>query len=158
MATYYDALNRVHRLFRERQLPAAPQLVMLHILHEHNRVGNVGQVELSDRELISITGYSKSTITDSKRRLKSLGLIDWKTTRRERTIYNFPFLESRQLQGQSAGHKVGQTQGQASRFSVPSNSSKVEDKKTQDAPAREQEAESSCDWLYVKFANLGKEQ
>lgn len=156
MATYYDALNRVFRLFKERRLPASAQLVMLWILQENNRVGNKGQVELSDRELIAVTGYSKETISDSKQRLKSLGLIDWVTTRGKRTIYKLPQFESAHKVGHLAGNKVGQLVGQCSRFSITQTGVDVEEKKTKDAGACEAAAESECEWLYVKVAQKAK--
>ena len=156
MATYYDALNRVFRLFKERRTPAAPQLVMCWILQEHNRLGNPGQVELSDRELISVTGYSKDTITDSKRILKSLGLIDFHSKRGKPTIYKLPLFGKGQSQGQSQGQSVGQSVGQSSRFSIPSKAVKSKDEKTKDAPVREEDGESDNSWLYVKVAQKQK--
>lgn len=154
MATYYDALNRAFRLFRVRQTPAAAQLIMCWILQEHNRFGNTGQVELSDRELVSLTGLSKQAITDSKRILKSLGLIDFHSKRGKPTIYHLPQFEKGHEVGQSAGQAVGHPAGHPSRFSVPSIKVKSKDQKTQDARAHESEAESNSDWLYVKVAQM----
>ena len=111
MGTYYDGLNAFHKLNEQRPLTASAQLVYLHLLHENNRRGNIGTVQISDRELGLRTSLSKQTITEAKRTLKNRGLIDFHTERdksRRATTYTLIFF----VTGQGAGQKVGQTLGQ----------------------------------------------
>lgn len=116
MATYYDGLNYIYRLFADSPPPSSAQLVILHLLHENNRCKNTGTVQISDRELGLRTRLSKQTITDAKRTLKNLGLIDFKTDKdkpNKVTIYTLKFFFGLgQKVGQTLGQELGQELGQ----------------------------------------------
>ena len=116
MATYYDGLNYIYKWFEDESCSASAQLTVLHLLHENNRHGNTGTVQISDRELGHRTSLSKQTITEAKRTLKNRGLIDFKTDRskpRQPTTYTLTFFnELGQNVGQSVGQKVDQRVGQ----------------------------------------------
>lgn len=110
MATYYDGLNAFFKLNEANPLASSAQLVYLHLLHINNREWNTGSIRVSDGELRTRTRLSKQTITEAKRILKNLGLIDFKTNRnkpREGTDYTLTFFAN-----QEVGHEVGQKVGQ----------------------------------------------
>ena len=93
MKTYYDRLNETFGFFESNILPSSAQLVMLWLLHFNNRFGNTGQFYLSDNRLSLLTNLSKGTITNTKRVLKNLGLIDFKSNKdspRQGTLYILP--------------------------------------------------------------------
>ena len=93
MKTYYDRLNGTFGFFESNILPSSAQLVMLWLLHFNNRFGNTGQFYLSDNRLSLLTNLSKGTITNTKRVLKNLGLIDFKSDKnspRQGTLYILP--------------------------------------------------------------------
>ena len=93
MKTYYDRLNETFGFFESNILPSSAQLVMLYLLHFNNRFGNTGQFYLSDNRLSLLTNLSKGTITNTKRVLKNLGLIDFKSDKnspRQGTLYILP--------------------------------------------------------------------
>lgn len=110
MATYYDRLNDAFALFAKQPPASSTQLLLLHLLHLHNENMNCGSVQVTDRELISRTRLSKNTITEAKRTLKNLGLIDFKTdkhTPAKLTTYFFSEKVGQRV-GQTLGQKVGQ--------------------------------------------------
>ena len=143
MATYYDALNYTYDLYAKKTPSCATRLLGLYLLQLHNRNGNTGTFEVTDRELSLISGLSKNTITESKRVLKNLGLIDFHTNKhnpKKSTTYTFPFFSEKV--GQTLGQSVGQSVGQSSRLSTSLNLTKKERQKTEDdAGAREGKAE-----------------
>lgn len=96
MDSYYDRLNDFFRRAESEQLPAAQQLVMLHLLHINNRAGNLGHFTCTDERLIQLTGLKKFAITQAKRALKNRGLIDFTTSKaapRTGTHYLIPALK-----------------------------------------------------------------
>ena len=112
MATYYDALNDFYKSNEQERLVSSAQLVYLHLLQLNNRFGNSGRIQVSDRTLEYLTSLNKNTITDAKRTLKNLGLIDFKTEKqkpRQGTTYTLP----RFILGQKLGQKPIQTLGQS---------------------------------------------
>lgn len=113
MRSYYDALDDFYKLNERQPLQSSAQLVYLHLLHVNERLGNMGTVRISDRELELRTRLSKQTITDVKRNLKNVGLIDFQTDRTrpaKGTTYLLKFFTD--LAGTVAGQKVGQQVGQ----------------------------------------------
>ncbi len=115
MATYYDGLNDFHKLNEQEPLPVSAQLTYLHLLHINNRLGNSGQVTVSDRELGYRTKLSRQSITNAKRELKNRKLIDFSSNPknpRSGTTYSLLFFT------------LGQTVGQS--FSVPNIRARVD--------------------------------
>ena len=93
MKTYYDRLNETFGFFESNIPQSSAQLVMLWLLHFNNCFGNAGQFYLSDNRLSLLTNLSKGTITNAKRELKNLGLIDFKSDKkspRQGTLYILP--------------------------------------------------------------------
>ena len=93
MKTYYDRLNETFGFFESNIPQSSAQLVMLWLLHFNNCFGNAGQFYLSDNRLSLLTNLSKGTITNAKRELKKLGLIDFKSDKnspRQGTLYILP--------------------------------------------------------------------
>ena len=111
MVSYGDRLNDTFKLFETNPPASSTQLIMLHLLHMHNAQGNTGSVVVTDRELMSRTNLSQKTVTEAKRTLKNLGLLDFKTDKRtfaRKTTYFFP---DRVVQG--VVQQVVQAQAQA---------------------------------------------
>ena len=133
MVTYYDRLNAVFKFFEKEPLTPAAQLLVLHLLQLNNRLGNTGSVQVSDNQLRSATGLSKQSITDAKRRLKNVGLIDFHSSRGSTTIYTL-------IIGNQQGHPTGQKVGQKVGHSPRSNSSSsLSQKKKEEGEARVRE-------------------
>lgn len=111
MVSYYDRLKDAFQLFEKKSPASSARLLGLYLLHLHNANMNCGTIQVTDRELANLTGLSKNTITESKRTLKNLGLIDFKTdksTPAKMTTYFFS-----ETLGQGVGQTLGQTLGQA---------------------------------------------
>ena len=111
MVTYYNRLKDAFQMFAKKSPASSAQLLMLHLLHLHNENMNCGTVQVTDRDLVIRTRLNKNTITESKRTLKNLGLIDFKTDKHspnKMTTYFFP-----EKAGQSEGQMAGQTLGQS---------------------------------------------
>ena len=94
--TYYDKLDAFFNGLKDSPMNAAAQLIYLHLLHRIDQ--KRCEIEVTDRELMELTGLPKQVVTDAKRRLKSKGLIDFKTDRanpRAGTIYrlNTPIVD-----------------------------------------------------------------
>lgn len=158
MATYYDGLNAFHELNEKNPLTSTAQLVYLHLLHLNNRLGNVGTIQVSDRELEQRTRLSKQSITNAKRTLKGMGLIDFKSDRQSPgriTTYALKFFSEKV--GQTAEQAVGQTVGRDSRLSPRFDSAKKEEreenKKTASATALDELLEA---WEQAGGARLNK--
>lgn len=116
MATYYDGLKDFFKFNEQAPLKSSAQLVYLHLLQLNNRSGNSGRVQVSDRELEHLTSLNKNTVTDAKRTLKNLGLIDFKSNSskpRQGTTYTLPVFILGQSVGQSIGQSIIQTMGQS---------------------------------------------
>lgn len=102
--TYYDRLNVIYRKFALDPPPVSAQLIMLYLLHINNCHGNAGTFRCSDRYLQNLTGLSKDAITQAKRYLKNKGYLDFKSDKKEATLY---VLE----QGTEQGRYKGEVQG-----------------------------------------------
>ena len=116
MATYYDGLNDFYKLNEQEPLASSAQLVYLHLLQLNNRHGNSGSVQISDRELGRLTSLNKNTITQAKRTLKNLKLIDFSSDRAKPhrgTCYSLTYFDIGQTLGQTLGQSVGQSIGQS---------------------------------------------
>lgn len=116
MGTYYDALNDAYEVFESRRLsgkavPASAQLIFLHILHSWNCSKRTGTVRLSDYGLSLRTGLSKQTITDAKRLLKNIGLIDFPSRGGTITEYTIKIFSAKSAVGHQPCNKVGQEVG-----------------------------------------------
>lgn len=121
MATYYDGLKDFFKFNEQDPLKSSAQLVYLHLLQLNNRSGNSGRVQVSDRELEHLTSLNKNTVTDAKRTLKNLGLIDFKSEKskpRQGTTYTLPVFILGQTLGQTLGQSVGQSMGQPSEIPI----------------------------------------
>lgn len=118
MPSYYDALNDAYKLFELNPPASSTQLVYLHLLHLNNRLGNGGQVQISDRELSFRTKLSQDSITKAKRTLKNLGLIDFSSKHgksKQVTVYTVTFFSEKavQIAVQRVGQKAVQIAGQS---------------------------------------------
>lgn len=85
---YFDRLNKAVYYLQLKAVDAPARLAYLMILHKWNDFRRPKQFFLSDRDLQCLTGLSSKSITASKRKLKNLGLIDFKASR-EGTKYFF---------------------------------------------------------------------
>ena len=95
MATYYDRLNAFFHESAKKSLKPEFQLVMLHLLHYNNQRGNTDKFYLTDGRLMRDTHLSQRQVTEAKRHLKNIGLIDFRTNPkapREGTLYILPAL------------------------------------------------------------------
>lgn len=144
MATYYDALNDFYKLNEQERFVSSAQLIYLHLLHINNRSGNRGYVQVSDRELETMTGFAKQSITRVKQILKNRGLIEFKTDKRNPragTQYTLNFFIQGQSVGQSVGQNIGQSLGQSVGQSSRINTQPIISKeKTKDLRIRPQNA------------------
>ena len=107
MDTYYDRLNAFFKFNAAHPMPPDDQLVMLHLLHHNNRLNNIGQFYLTDLQLAEQTHLSKSKITAIKRRLKNLGLLNFKTNPKAPaagTQYTLPPLKKSDAKSQVGGN------------------------------------------------------
>ena len=82
-------------------LPHSAQVIYLQILYMNERYGQNGTFNLSDKQLMERTRFSKQTITDAKRQLKNSGFIDYRKTA-QGSAY-----EVGKAVGQEVGHMVG---------------------------------------------------
>ena len=105
MDSYYDSLNDFFELNEREHLASSAQLVYLHLLHLNDRSGNGGVVQVSDRQLETMTGLAKQSVTRAKQILKNRGLIDFKTQKGKPTDITLP------LVGHPVGHLVGHLVG-----------------------------------------------
>lgn len=110
MASYYDSLNDFFDLNEREHFASSAQLVYLHLLHLNNRSGNGGSVQVSDRQLETMTSLAKQSITRAKQILKNRGLIDFKTQKGKPTTITLPLTVGHPV-GQSVGHLVGHLVG-----------------------------------------------
>ena len=140
--SYYDRLKFAFEKFAEQKLPASAQLVYLHILHEENCHGRTGQVRIADTSIVERTGLSKSTVTETKRRLKNLGLLDFRTEKKGShvgTQYLLPNLEGR-VEGRAEGRAETRVETRAdvniNTTPLSSKEREKERKEEEDAPAR----------------------
>lgn len=79
MATYLDNLL-AWNVYNERTPEAAyVQVVMAVLLARNNRLRNVGEFRLTDRELAYQTRLSIRRVTAAKKRLQELGFIEYET-------------------------------------------------------------------------------
>lgn len=79
---YFQALNYFFQFAQFRNLPASTRLIYLAILHKWNATRRKTNFALSDRELSSLTGLGIGrVVTQAKRQLKNLGLIDFKSSK-----------------------------------------------------------------------------
>lgn len=101
--TYYDWLNVFFKRIEQDNLTPSAQLVMLHLLHLNNCLGNVSTFRYSDRYLQNRTGLSKDAITQAKRLLKNKGYLDFKGDKKQATLYI--------LKGEEQGSYQGEMQG-----------------------------------------------
>ena len=130
MANYFDGLNDFYKLNEQERLVSSAQLVYLHLLHINNRSGNGGYVQVSDRELETMTSLAKQSITRAKQTLKNRGLVDFKTERGKPTTFTLKFFVVEHQVGHPVGHLVGQNVGQSSRLSInpkPNTQNKTEE-------------------------------
>lgn len=85
---YFQALNYFFQFAQFRNLPASARLTYLAILHKWNGFRRAPSFALSDRELSQLTGLGIGrTITQAKRLLKNVGLIDFKSTTHGTTYF-----------------------------------------------------------------------
>lgn len=83
---YFQALNYFFQFAQFRNLPASTRLIYLAILHKWNATRRKPNFALSDRELSSLTGLGIGrVVTQAKRQLKNLGLIDFKSSKKGTT-------------------------------------------------------------------------
>lgn len=85
---YFESLNYFFQFAQFRNLPTSARITYLAILHRWNGFRRPTSFALSDRELSSLTGLGIGrALTQSKRLLKNLGLIDFKSTSRGTTYF-----------------------------------------------------------------------
>ncbi len=111
MSSYYDGLKYVYgQLWR---VNASAQLVLLHLYHMNNQIGNSGFLMVSDRDLMERTNIkSRETITRTKVELEKAGLIAYETQSsnpRAGTRYEILFYTRGQVSGEKSGQKSVQT-------------------------------------------------
>ena len=87
MKSGFEGLNDFERRNRAAPMARHVQLVYLHLLLINNREGNSGYVAVTDRELMYLTQQNSRQVTDAKKQLRELGLIEYEGTRREGTQY-----------------------------------------------------------------------
>ena len=102
MKTYYDGLNDFHKLNEQERLASSAQLVYLHLLHLNNRSGNRGYVQVSDRELETMTSLAKQSVTRAKQTIKNRGLVSFNTEHGKSTTFTLNFFTQSALVGQSS--------------------------------------------------------
>lgn len=110
MATYDEGMKDFYELSISRPPQSSAQLVYFHLMLTSHCAGDREFVQISDRELGLRTRLSKQTITDAKRTLKNLGLIDFYTERdkpQRGTTYKLKCLSEK------AGQDIGQTPEQS---------------------------------------------
>jgi len=110
MDSYCDSSNDFFELNEREHLVSSAQLVYLHLLHLNDRSGNGGVVQVSDRQLETMTGLAKQSVTRAKQILKNRGLIDFKTQKGKPTDITLPLVVGH-LVGHSVGHLVGHSVG-----------------------------------------------
>lgn len=83
---YFQALNYFFQFAQFKNLPAPARLTYLGILHKWNGFRRETSFSLTDRELSELTGLRIGRpITEAKRLLKNVGLIDFKSNNKGTT-------------------------------------------------------------------------
>lgn len=100
MNTLFEQLKHCFNVSKARNLTPAARLTMLAILHCWNNSRRPGKFQVTDAELIALTGLAKQTVTESKRTLKNIGLIDF-TARKSGTVYTLPSSQQKKAEHQA---------------------------------------------------------
>lgn len=84
---YFAHLNFAFNVLQARNAEPATRATYFAILYKWNGFKRCRSFNLSDRELQNLTGLGSNATTRAKRKLKNLGLIDFKATRQGTTYF-----------------------------------------------------------------------
>lgn len=131
---YFSHLNFAFSYWQARDLEPSARLTYLTILYKWNAFRRCKSFNLSDRELQNLTGLGSNAITRSKRKLKNLGMIDFKTNR-VGTTYFFAETANTHLKPSSNAHSDAQTKAVAD---ISTANNVITKKKDKSGGAREE--------------------
>lgn len=84
---YFSHLNFAFSYLQFKDTEPNARLTYFAILYKWNAFKRCRSFYLTDRELQSLTGLGSNAITRAKRKLKNLGLIDFRTSRSGTTYF-----------------------------------------------------------------------
>lgn len=77
--TYYDRLKEFYSASERLNLKASEQLIMLHLLHINNCVGNPDSFYCTNERLATLSHLTVKAVKEAKCTLKNHGLIDFES-------------------------------------------------------------------------------